>query len=186
MVPALTGPVLVAAVLLALTAPGKWRRPDDTVRALRAVRLPAGRVAVRALAVGEVVLATAVVLSPSRPVLGLLALAYLGFGAFVLRALRAGTPLASCGCFGRSDTPPTRGHLGVVLAAAVLAGGAAVTGSASLADVLASPWAGLPLLATVGVGVLLAWTVLAVLPQVHAAAARTPVQDSTFRLVSAR
>lgn len=186
MVPALTGPVLVAAVLLALAAPGKVRRPDDTVRALRAVRLPASRTAVRALAAGELALAAAVLLVPSRPVLALLALTYLGFGGFVLAALRAGTPLASCGCFGRPDTPPTRAHLGVVLAAALAAAAAAVTGSASLVDVLSSPWAGLPLLAVVAVGVALAWAVLAVLPQVHAASVRAPQRDSTFRLVSAR
>jgi hypothetical protein len=116
------------------------------------------------------VLAAAVVLVPSRPVLLLLALAYLGFGGFVLIALRAGSPLASCGCFGRPDTPPTRVHLVVVLAAALAAAGAAVTGSASLGDVLASSWGGLPLLAVVAVGTWLAWAALSLLPQLLAAA----------------
>lgn len=186
MLPALTGPVLVAAVLLALAAPGKWRRPDDTVRALRAVRLPASRAAVRALAVGELALAAAVVLVPARPVLALLALSYLGFGAFVALALRSGTPLASCGCFGRPDTPPTRVHLGVVLAAALGAAGAVVTGSASLRQVLDAPWVGLPLLAVVAVGAWLAWASLSLLPQLLAAARTPTAPSSTFRLVSAR
>lgn len=188
MVPALTGPVLLAAVLLALAAPGKWRRPDDTVRALRAAGWGGGqaisRLAVHALAAGEVVLAAAVVLVPSRPVLLLLALAYLGFGGFVLIALRAGSPLASCGCFGRPDTPPTRVHLVVVLAAALAAAGAVVTGSASLGDVLASSWGGLPLLAVVAVGSWLAWAALSLLPQLLAAARTPTAPSSTFRLVT--
>lgn len=186
MLPALTGPVLVAAVLLALAAPGKWRRPDDTVRALQAVRLPASRVAVRALAVGELAVAGAVVLAPSRPVLVLLALCYLGFGAFVVLSLRSRTALATCGCFGRPDTPPTRVHVGVVLAAALAAAGATVTGSASLAEVLDAPGTGLPLLGTVAVGAWLAWASLSMLPQLLAAARAPTAPSSTFRLVSAR
>lgn len=185
MLSALTGPVLVAAVLLALAAPGKWRRPDDTVLALRAVGLPASRAAVRVLAVGELALATAVVLVPSPPVLALLAVAYLFFGAFVLLALRSGTALATCGCFGRPDTPPTRVHLGVVLAASLAGAGAAVTGSSSLAEVVASPWGGLPLLAAVAVGAWLAWAALSLLPQLLAAARTPSARSSAFRLVSA-
>lgn len=183
MVPALTGPVLVAAVLLLLAAPGKWRRPDDTVRALRAVRLPAGRLAVRGLALGELALAGAAVLAPSRPVLVLLAVTYLGFGAFVLLAMRTGTAVASCGCFGRPETPPSRVHLVVVLAAALAAGSAAGTGSAPLAVVLGSPWAGLPLLAAVGVGSWLAWAALSLLPQLLAAARPVATSPSAFRLL---
>jgi hypothetical protein len=185
MVPALTGPVLVAAALLALAAPGKWRRPADTGRALRAAGLPGSRLVVRLLAVGEVALALAVLLAPSRPVLALLALAYLAFGGFVVRALRAGTPLASCGCFGRPDTPPTRVHVAVVGLLAATAAGATATGAAGLGAVLASPWAGLPLLAAVAVGTWLAWAALALLPAVQAAARRPAAADSTFRLVGA-
>lgn len=183
MVPALTGPVLVAAALLALAAPAKWRRPDDTVRALRAAGLPAGRWEVRALAVGEVGLALAVLLVPGPVVLVLLALAYAGFAGFVVLALRAGTPLASCGCFGRPDTPPTRVHVALVSLLALAAGTAAVTGSAGLSAVLGGPWAGLPLLAAVAVGTWLAWAALALLPALQQAARRPAERDSTFRLV---
>jgi hypothetical protein len=183
MPPGLTGPVLVAAVLLALAAPAKWRRPQDTVLALRAVGLPAGRAAVRALSLGELTLAVVVVLAPTPPVLVLLCLVYLGFAAFVLLALRAGTAVASCGCFGRPDTPATRVHLTVVLSAAAAAATAAVTGAASLPDLVASPGTGLPLLACVAVGVWLAWASLSLLPQLLAAARTPVVPGSTFRAV---
>lgn len=184
MVPALTGPVLVAAVLLAAAAPAKWRRPADTVSALRAARLPGSRPLVRLLALAELLLAALVVLAPSTPVLALLALAYAGFGGFVLLALRAGTPLTSCGCFGRPDTPPTRVHLAVVLAAAGAAAGAAVTGAASLPELLAVPRLGLPLLAVAVVGAWLAWAALSLLPQLLAAARTPPAPASTFRAVA--
>ena len=180
MVPALTGPVLVGAVLLALAAPGKWRRPADTANALRTLGLPSATVLVRLLAVGEVALAAAVLLVPSRPVLLLLGLAYLAFAGVVVAALRTGSPLSSCGCFGRPDTPPTATHLAVVLALAAAAlVAAATTGAAGVLQ------AGLPVLVVSAVAAGLAWAALSVLPQV-AAAARTPARpDDLFKVVRA-
>jgi len=86
MVPALTGPVLVGAALLALAAPGKWRRPASTANALRALGLPSATALVRLLAVGEVALAAAVLLVPGRAVLAALGLAYLAFAGVVVAA----------------------------------------------------------------------------------------------------
>jgi hypothetical protein len=180
MVPALTGPVLVGAALLAFAAPGKWRRPTSTTNALRALGLPSTPALVRLLAAAEVALAAAVALAPRRPVLAALGLAYLAFAGVVVAALRRGSPLSSCGCFGRPDTPPTRIHLGVVLvlAAAALAA-AATTGSASLLE------AGLPVVLTAAVGAGLAWAALSVLPQVTQAAGRPSRPDDLFRVVRA-
>lgn len=170
MLPALTGPVLVAAALLALAAPGKLRRPQSTARALGQLGLPSAPVLVRLLGVGELLLAAAVWLAPSPPVSALLALSYAGFAVFIAVALRGGTSLSSCGCFGRPDTPPTALHLVVVVAAAASAGAAMVFGSGSATDVVTgSPWFGLPLLAAVALATWLAWAVLAVLPRVVAA-----------------
>jgi len=184
MVPALTGPVLVAAVLLAAAAPAKWRRPQATVDALRAAGLPASRAAVRLLAVAEVLLAAAVLLVPLRPVLLVLSLVYLGFAGFVLLALRAGTAVASCGCFGRPDTPASLVHLVVVLALSGGAAAAAVTGSASVGDLLSAPSTGLPVLAGVGVAGWLAWAALSLLPQLLAAGRAPATAGSTFRAVA--
>ena len=187
MLPALTGPVLAAAGLLALAAPGKLLRPALTAHALRQLGLPGSALLVRLLGVGELALAAAVWLAPSRAVLALLALAYAAFAGFVAGALRRGTALSSCGCFGRADTPPTRVHLGVVTAAALLALAAAVTGSASIGGVVAEgPAYGLPLLAAVAVSVWLAWAALAVLPRVVVAArGNAPASTTTFSLRSA-
>ena len=185
MLPALTGPVLAAAALLALAAPGKLLRPASTANALGQLGLPRATVLVRLLGIGELAVAAAVWFAPSRPVLALLAAAYAGFAVFVGVALRRGTALSSCGCFGKADTPPTRVHLGVVSAAALLALVACVTGSASVVDVVSDGTAyGVPLLAAVGLTCWLAWVALAVLPQVVVAQrgqARAPVADFGVR-----
>jgi hypothetical protein len=171
MLPALTGPVLAAAGLLALAAPGKLLRPASTANALGQLGLPRSWVLVRLLGVAELALAVVVWFAPSRPVLGLLAAAYVAFAGFVAVALRRGTALSSCGCFGRPDTPPTRVHLAIVSAAALAALAACLTGAASVGEVVsAGAGSALPLLAAVGLSVWLAWVALAVLPRVVVAA----------------
>lgn len=188
MLPALTGPVLAAAGLLALAAPGKLLRPASTANALGQLGLPRSTVLVRLLGVGELGLAAAVWLAPSRPVLALLAVAYAAFAGFVAVALRRGTALSSCGCFGRADTPPTRVHLAVVSAAGLLSLAAVLTGSGSVRDVVGDgPAYGLPLLAAVGLSVWLAWVSLAVLPRVVVAArGQAPAPSTDFALRSVR
>jgi hypothetical protein len=186
MLPALTGPVLAAAGLLALAAPAKLARPANTANALGQLGLPRSTALVRLLGVGELALAVAVLLAPSRPVLALLATAYLGFAGFVLLALRRGTALSSCGCFGKADTPPTRVHVAVVAAFAAVALSAVATGSASLPEVLRAPAAGLPVLAAAAMTGWLSWVALAVLPQVVVASrGQAPAPSTDFRLTAA-
>lgn len=188
----LTGPVLAAAVVLALAAPAKLRRPALTGNALAALGLPSSRELVRALGVGELVLAGWVLVAPSAPALALLAAAYAAFAGFVAAALRRGTPLASCGCFGRPDTPPTRTHLVLVLgaglacAAAALGAAGAVaalgTGASPVQHVVADgAWWGAPLLASVAVLTWLAWVALAVLPRVADATRGAPSRAAAAR-----
>jgi hypothetical protein len=171
MLPALTGPVLAAAGLLALAAPGKLLRPASTANAFAQLGLPRSWVLVRLLGVGGGAVAAGVGRGPGRPGRALLAAAYVVFAAFVAVALRRGTALSSCGCFGRPDTPPTPVHLAIVSAAALAALGACLTGAASIGEVVsAGAGSALPLLAGVGLSVWLAWVALAVLPRVVVAA----------------
>jgi hypothetical protein len=90
----------------------------------------------------------------------------------VAYARRRGGPLATCGCFGRPDTPPTALHLVIDLvlaaAAAVVAAGAPVKGT--LATQLAhQPWAGIPLLFVSAVGLWLTALALSALAALTAA-----------------
>src|SRR4051794_7059726 len=168
----LAGPFLAAGGLLVVAGLPKLRDPLPLVRALRTTGLPAHGPMVRALALAEVVLGVAAVLAPGRLTAALVAVAYAGFTTFVTLAVRRGGVLASCGCFGRPDTPPTRAHL-------VFTGGAAATAAALAASPPgAAGWGGAPPAATAALAGFatplgaLAYLVLAVLPDTSGAALR--------------
>ena len=162
---ALAGPVVVVSILLALAGGMKVAQPGATMGALRAMRLPSSAGLVRALGVAEIAVAIGAGVTFQRPLLALLAAMYLAFAAFVAAALGSNTPLQSCGCFGRADTPPSVVHLGVNIAAAMVALAAAATSTPSLGDTLSDqPWAGVPFGLLVAVSVYLCVTLLTVLP----------------------
>lgn len=168
-VDALAGPFLAAALLLVVAGGAKLADPLPLVRALRSARLPAPVLLVRAAAAAEVGLGLAALLTGSRATAAGVALSYAGFTGFVLLARARGGVLASCGCFGREDTPPTTAHVVVTGALAVGAGAVAVRPLGPLADLLpASPGAGLPLLLATAALAATAYLVLAVLPLVRA------------------
>jgi hypothetical protein len=160
-------PYLAASLLLIVAGVAKALDPLSLVRALRAaglnVRAPLLAHWVRALAVGEAVIGAVAVVAPGRVPAVAVALSYAGFTAFVLRALRSGSPLASCGCFGQADTPPTPTHAAVTgvlaLVALVAAGDPGVT-------------YGVSLFVVTGVLAYLLYLVLAVLPLVGPKATR--------------
>jgi hypothetical protein len=139
----LIGLYLIAAGLLVVTGTAKAARPDDTARAVGALlpsspALPLLRRAV-----------------PRPATAGLVAASYVCFFGVVAYARRRGGPLATCGCFGRPDTPPTALHLVIdlVLAAAAVVVAAGAPSRGTLATQLAhEPWAGLPLLFVSAVG----------------------------------
>lgn len=123
-----SGVMIAAAALLVVTGPPKLRRPGATITALRSVGATwVGAATVRLLAVAEIVAGTVAVVVGGRPADAAVAVLYLGFSIFLVRALR--TPAASCGCTSRDDTPPTIGHLLMTTvftagaAAAVVSGG---------------------------------------------------------------
>lgn len=163
---------LAAAGLLVVAGLPKVLDPGDLVRALRSTRLRVNPLLVRGFALAEVLSGAAAILLPSRPAFAAVALLHAGFTAFVLLALRRGGVVASCGCFGTADTPPTRAHAGATGLLALAAAGVAI----------APPpepwWAAGPAAATVtallaGLIAFLAWQVIAVLPTTTPAAIRS-------------
>jgi hypothetical protein len=165
-VDALLAPYWAAALLLLLAGLPKIRDPLPLVRALRSVRLPASRLAVRALAAAEVVTGTAALTTGSRLTAALVATSYAAFTAFVVLALRRGGVLASCGCFGTPDTPPTRAHAALTATAAVAAAAVALDPVGGVAAALSTqPGGGVPLLAVTAAVAATAYAVLAVLPR---------------------
>jgi hypothetical protein len=170
-VPALTGPVLLAAALLVAAGAPKVARPATATGALRSVGIRVPSLAVRGLGAGEAAVGALAIVAGGRLATALVAASYAGFTAFVAVALRTGGAVASCGCVGRADTPPTRAHLIVTGALALLTAAAAATGQAAgLVDLLpAAPGETAVTVALAGVGCWLAWLALAELPRLRPA-----------------
>ncbi|MBK5307076.1 MAG: hypothetical protein JJD92_10345 [Frankiaceae bacterium] len=164
---AASAPYLAGALLLIVAGVAKVHEPLSLVRALRAaglrVRAPLLARWVRIGAALEALLGLAALVHPGRIVALGVALSYAGFSVFVLRALRSGSPLASCGCFGKTDTPPTPGHVAVTAALAVAALVVA-RGSAPAVD--------LPLAVVSAVLAYVTYVALAVLPLISRRALR--------------
>lgn len=158
----------IAAALLVLSGGSKLIDPAPTQGALRTAGLPAGSWTAPALGTLEIVAAIAgtILGGPASAVVGVL---YLSFAVFVAIALKRELPLQSCGCFGRDDTPPTRGHLLFNTVSAVAAFGVAAGGESPFALLADQPLAALPYAAFVALGVWVVYLLLAELPQTLAA-----------------
>ncbi len=156
---ALAGPYLAAAALLVLAGLQKVRDPAPLVRAMRSVGHPVPARLVRVAAVGETALGIAALTTGSAVVATGVALSYLAFSGFVLLALAKGGVLASCGCFGKADTRPTRLHV-------VVTGGFALVAAGVANSSVATPMT-LPLVAATAALAATAYLVLAVLPLVQ-------------------
>jgi hypothetical protein len=178
----LFGVYLAGCALLVVAGAAKAIRPVDTARALHEalplVRL--GRMAhlVRMAAAVECALGVAGLILPWPPIAAAVALSYAAFAGFVFIAYRRGGPLATCGCFGTPDTPPTVVHVVINLGLAASAIVVAASGrSGSVLDALrGQPWHGIPLVA---VSAVCAWLiVLALSPLARLGAARRLVAPS--------
>jgi hypothetical protein len=173
----LIGLFLVAAGLLCVAGVGKAMRPDDTARAL-APFLPGPpplrvmRLVVRVGALVEAAIGALAIVFPRPVTAGLVALSYLCFLAVVALARRRGGPLATCGCFGRPDTPPTALHLvidGALAAVAVVVAFDAPQQGTLATQLAHQPWSGVPLLFVSAVGLWLTALALSALAALTAA-----------------
>ena len=163
------GPFAIAAALLAAGGLLKAVRPADTANALRAAGLPGSPLLVRVGGVVEGGVGGAALLLGDRVSAVLVAASYAAFATFVLAAAGRGTPLASCGCFGKEDTPPSRLHAVINGAAAAAAVVVAVDPGAGLLDALErQPLAGVPYLMLLACGVAFAYLSLTSLPRLLA------------------
>ena len=167
---ALTGPALVAAMLLALAGAQKLIDPSMTSGALRAMHLPSSPALVRAGAGAELALGTSAITGGGALLWWAAATSYLLFATFVASALRSGSMIGSCGCFGREDTPPHLIHvvLNVVLAAACVAIGVQEH-SSPLQELAGHPGSAALLVALSGLGVYLVHAAFVELPRTLAA-----------------
>jgi hypothetical protein len=137
-----------AALLLVVGGATKVVDPSGLEGALAALGRPLPGWVVRLGAVAETGLGAAALVGGGRALALLVAASYLGFAAFVMAALRAGTPLATCGCIGRADTPPSPEH---VVVDVVLAGGAVLAGATDTPALWDASWLAWPVALAVAV-----------------------------------
>jgi hypothetical protein len=164
----------MAASLLAVAGALKVLDPAMTVGALRSMGLPSSPALVRAGAGVELALGVAALAVGGAALWSLVALSYLAFAAFVLAALRRGTMLGSCGCFGREDTPPHWSHVVLNLALAAVAAVLAGQHVGPLVDAIVDrPGPGAAVVALAVVGLYLLHALYVELPRTWAAARAT-------------
>ena len=176
---ALAGPYLAGCILLVVAGCIKTARPADTARAL--VELTGSRIGsgqarevVRVLAAGEAAVGVAGLLLPGTVTAVLVSLSYAAFTAVVAVARRRGGPLATCGCFGQPDTPPTRTHLVLTVVVATSAASVAVTAVTEASPLWTylrhQPWHGVPLVAEALVIAWLSWMAMTSLARLRSVA----------------
>lgn len=165
--PSVEGAFFVVSALLLVSGGSKLSDPGPTAGALRAAGLPSSRRWVYLISASEIVLGAGSIVFGGDPFGWGLAILYFGFAGFVLNARIRHLPIGSCGCFGKSDTPPTNIHLVVTVLAAAIGAWAAIYAAAPLLDVLRDqPAFGLPYLVFVGAGTYLLYLLLSELPRV--------------------
>jgi hypothetical protein len=141
-----------------------------TVGALRALRLPSSAALVRVGSLAEVALGTAAISVGGSVLWWLVAASYLAFGAFVVAALRRGTMIGSCGCFGREDTPPHWSHVALNLGLASVAVGVAARAPEAPVEALADhPGTGVVVVLLAGLALYLLYVAFVELPRTLAA-----------------
>jgi methylamine utilization protein MauE len=128
----LTSVLGAGALVLLVAGAAKVADPSRTAGALRARGWPSSPAMVRVGAVAELLVGAGALVVGGPVLAGLVAVSYLAFALFVAAALTSGTPIGTCGCLGRADTPPTARH--VVVDAALAAG--ALAAAATNADPL--------------------------------------------------
>jgi len=161
----------IAAALLCLGGASKAWSPQDTTNALRASGVPANDLVVRLGGLAEAALGAVALVRADPTTAALVALSYFAFAAFVVVALVRHTPLASCGCIGKTDSPPSLTHVVVDVIAGVCALAVwADPGPDLPAQISAQPLLGIPYVVLLLTGVVLAFLVLARLPRLMALA----------------
>lgn len=125
--------------------------------------------ATRLLGLAEIALAIAAIALGAPILWAGVALAYGAFTLFILWALNGNQDVATCGCFGHVDTPPTPGHAAFNAAAAAIAA-LAIFEPVRLSDFEGSVAEGLLALVLVVVGITLSIGALTTLPRTLALA----------------
>jgi hypothetical protein len=175
------GPLVVAALLLAVAGIAKVRRPAPTGLALARLGLPGSDLLVRLLGAVEVVASVGAVAVGGIAAVPV-AVLYLGFAVFTavqVRRAAATGETADCGCFGAGDAPVGWTHVVVNGALAAAAVAAVAVGADGVAGALGSDGpATVAVVALAAVAATGTRAVLTDLPAVNALTSRSAPTDT--------
>ena len=160
----------MVAALLGVAGLAKIRRPGPTAVALRSAGLPGSTPLARVIGATELVVAVLALAVGGPSTALVVAAAYVAFASVSIR-LVARSATGGCGCFGDDSAPVTNLHVGLNLAAAVLAGLAALWPTDGLPALVADePAASAILVGLIAVGVGLGQAAFTALPELLAVA----------------
>lgn len=158
------------AVMLLVAGAAKVSRPLPTADLLAVLGLPARLGPVRALGVVEISLAVTALAVGGPAAAAAVGALFVAFAVVVVRSLALGA--ASCGCFGRSDTPPSWIHAAGNVVVAIASFATAAADRTPVDAMRDQPARGAPFVLMVGVLAGLAMAAFTALPE--ALAARRP------------
>lgn len=167
-----------ASVLLVAAGAMKLARPGPTTDLVVSLGLPASSGGVVALGAMEAALGFTALAGDWAWPAPVVALLYLGFAGVMGRALSVGA--VSCGCFGRTDAPPSPIHLVGNLMFATASAAVAVGGRSPLEVMADQPAAGVPFVVLVGVLSGLALVAFTAWPEAAAARRGRPARPVAF------
>jgi len=155
----------LGCALLAIAGIFKVKEPAPTVGAMRALHLPSSIRLVRLMGLMEIILGVSAAVTGSAVAMALVGVAYFLFAIVVVAAMKAKTQIQSCGCFGKTDTPPSWLHLISNVLFAIVALVSALKGGESFPELLGNqPMLSIPFLVTFAVSLYLVILGLTVLP----------------------
>ena len=158
----------MVAALLGVAGLAKIRRPGPTAVALRSAGLPGSTTLARIIGATELVVAVLALAVGGPSTALVVAAAYVAFASVSIR-LVARSATGGCGCFGDESAPVTNLHVCLNLAAAVLAGLAALWPTDGLPALVADePAASAILVGLIAVGVGLGQAAFTALPDLLA------------------
>ncbi len=176
----MAGPFFAISLIIVLSGALKIVAPSVAEGALSNLGLPVTPGLVRLIGVAEMGLGVAAIIEAGWELAIAVAFAYFCFAAVAETLRRKNDQVASCGCFGSADTPPSLIHTGANIASLFVAVLAIVWPVDDIESVLTDqPLGGLVFVAFVGLVTYLVFLVFTALPRLFAPPAK---QVATFEV----
>jgi uncharacterized protein YjeT (DUF2065 family) len=163
------GPFFAISLIIVLSGALKLVAPSVAEEALATLGLPVPAQLVRLIGVAEMALGVAAIVVAGWELAVAVAFAYFCFAVVAETLRRTSDKVASCGCFGSADTPPSLVHTGVNIASIFVAVLAIVWPVDDIVSVLKDqPLGGLVFVVFVALVTYLVFLVFTALPKLFA------------------